>query len=136
MRIPCSRCLIAAGAVLALSSCASPPVPVRTVPLGEKVTTGHLAYAAYETQWLTHIGEGATQRVPQNRFFLVRVAITNTGADRLASPSLSVIDDSGGAYQELSDGAGVTNWIGLLRQLGKGDHASGYLVLDVTPTVY
>ena len=50
--------------------------------------------------------------MPQQRFFLVRVAITNSGGQPVVAPNLSVVDDKGNSYEELSDGQGVPQWIG------------------------
>lgn len=97
---------------------------------------GHLIYAAFETQWLSQIGEGVDARVPQQRFFLVRMAVTNSGGEAVAAPNLSVVDDEGRSYQELSDGQGVSQWIGFLRQLGPSDTAQGNLLFDVPPRHY
>jgi len=122
--------------LLGFTSCAQKAPPVRTFPLGERVMAGHLTYTAFETQWLTQIGEGTDARVPQHRFFLVRMAVTNSGGDPIAAPNLSVVDDNGNTYEELSDGQGVPQWIGFLRQLDKSDTAQGNLLFDVPPRHY
>ena len=119
-----------------LISCASKPASLRTYQLGEKVAVGHLIYSAFDTQWLTEIGEGMDARVPQQRFFLVRMAVTNSGGQPVAAPNLSVVDDKGTSYEELSDGQGVSQWIGFLRQLDASDTAQGNLVFDVPPRHY
>src|ERR1051326_4961984 len=136
MRISPRGLLLIAPVLCCLTSCTEKAAPPRTYGLGDKVTLGHLVYSAYETQWLTHIGEGAAQRVPQNRFFLVRMTIANSGNDTVTAPTLSVVDNSGGTVQELSDGEGVPQWIGFLRQLGKGATAQGNLAFDVPPRHY
>lgn len=125
-------------AVLALlTSCSrEKPVPVPTFSMGERVRVGHLVYAAFDTQWLPQIGSGLTARVPQNRFFLVRVSITNAGGSSAAAPDLSIVDDNGNSYEELSDGQGVPQWIGYLRQINAADTAQGNLVFDVVPRHY
>jgi Domain of unknown function (DUF4352) len=74
--------------------------------------------------------------VPQNRFFLVRIAVTNSGGESIASPNLSVVDDSGNSYQELSDGQGVPQWIGYIRQIAPADTLQGNLVFDIPPRHY
>jgi hypothetical protein len=124
------------SAALILISCSERTPPPRTYPLGEKVTLGHLVYSAYETQWLTEIGSGPDARVPQNRFLLVRMAVTNSSGQTIASPNLSVLDDAGNSYGELSDGQGVPQWIGYIRQINGSDTTQGNLVFDVPPRHY
>lgn len=122
--------------MLVLTGCTQKPPSVRTYPLGEKITVGHLVYSAYETQWLPAIGTGPDARIPQNRFFLVRVSITNSGGEGIAAPNLSILDDSGKSYPELSDGTGIPQWIGYIRQINQADTMQGNLVFDVPPRHY
>src|SRR5664279_1339062 len=73
--------LAVAAAACLLSFCGDSEekaYPVRTYNMGEKVTLGHIVYTVFETQWLTHIGAGADARVPQHRFFLVRLSALNS----------------------------------------------------------
>ena len=137
MRLTISRFRLASLAtLLAFTCCTERTPPPRTFPLGDRVTLGHLVYSAYETQWLTQLGSGADARVPQNRFFLVRLAVTNSGGESIASPNLSIIDDAGNSYEELGDGQGVPQWIGYIRQISQADTMQGNLVFDVAPRHY
>ena len=122
--------------LLALASCVQRTPPAHTFPLGEKVTLGHLVFSAFETQWLAQIGEGTEARVPQNRFLLVRVAVTNSGGDPIACPALTVVDDNGNSYSEISDGQGVPQWIGYIRQINQADTMQGNLLFDAPPRHY
>ena len=122
--------------LLALPSCAPKSTATRTYPLGEKVALGHLVYAAYETQWLTQIGTGTEARVPQNRFLLVRASVTNSGGEPIACPAVTVVDDSGNSYSEVSDGEGVPQWMGYIRQIKPADTMQGNLVFDAPPRHY
>jgi hypothetical protein len=110
--------------------------PVRTYNLGERVDLGHIVYTVFETQWLTHIGDGAAGRIPQNRFFLVRMSATNGLGTDVMVPNVSVEDDSGTRYPELSDGEGVPQWIGFLRNVKPAESAMGNLVFDAPPRHY
>src|SRR5262245_27037359 len=78
--------------------------PVRTFTMGERITLGHIVYTVYETQWLTHLGEAPEPRVPQNRYFLVRLSAVNGGGADVTVPNMSIEDDSGHSFPELSDG--------------------------------
>jgi hypothetical protein len=124
--------LCAAG----LASCVEHAWEVRTYPLGQKVTLGHLTYVAIETQWYPALGEGPGARAAQNQFLLVRVSVTNGGSAEAASPNLTVEDSAGRRYPELSDGEGVTDWIGALRLLAPADSLTGNAVFDVPPGHY
>lgn len=124
------------AALLIPTSCGENTYPVRTYTLGEKVQLGALIYNVFETQWLTQIGTGESARIPQNRFFLVRVSITNSGTSRVVAPNLTIEGLSGGSFPELSDGDGVPQWIGYLRQIDPADSTQGNVVFDAPPKEY
>jgi hypothetical protein len=113
------------------SSCADQAWEVRTYPLGQKVTIGHLTYAAIETQWYPALGDGPAARAAQNQFLLVRLSVANGGSTETAAPNLSVEDSTGHSFPELSDGEGVTDWIGTLHMLEPAGTLSGNAVFDV-----
>jgi len=121
---------------LLLSCSSNRPEPVRTFPMGDRVALGHLIYTVFEGQWLTQIGEGAAARIPQQRFFLLRMSITNSGADEVLAPNLTLVDDAGQPYGELSNGEGVPKWIGYLRPIKPAESAQGDLLFDVAPKHY
>src|SRR5215470_5860410 len=107
-----TRPLLLLAAILFTCCGGDKTLPVRTFNMGERVTVGHIVYIVYETQWMTHLGEGADSRVPQHRFFLVRMSATNGGSADLSVPTLAIQDDTGNTYTELSEGTGVPQWIG------------------------
>lgn len=108
----------------------------RTYPMGEKVAVGPFLYTVFETQWVTHLGMPPDEKVPQNRYFLVRVSIVNTGGNEVMAPTLSVEDDKGASYPELTANIGAPQWIGLLRQVHPADSIAGNLVFDCPPGHY
>ena len=124
--------------VLLLSSCGDGEraFPVRTYNMGERVELGHINYQVFETQWLTHMGEGVDARIPQQRFFLVRIAAINSGGADVAVPTMSIQDDSGTVYNELSDGTGVPEWAGYLRSVKPALAARGNIIFDAPPQHY
>jgi hypothetical protein len=130
--------LPAVGVCLALlsTSCADNKPKPRTYPMGQRVTLGHLIYTVFETQWLTHLGEGTAQRVPQQRFFLVRMSITNSGPTELAAPALTLLADNGDVVSELTNGEGVPQWIGALRQIKPAETLQGNVLFDAQPRQY
>jgi hypothetical protein len=110
--------------------------PVRTYSLGERVSLGHLNYQVFETQWLTHMGDGPDQRVPKNRFFLVRMSVTNGGGAEVIVPNFTIEDDSGTVYPEMSEADGVPQYIGYLRRLKTSESATGNALFDSPPRHY
>ncbi len=126
------------AAPLFLAGCSSAPAkpPISTYLLGEKVQLGRLSYTAFETQWLTQIGDGPTPRVPENRFFLIRLSAVNGGSQDAPVPNLTVEDDKGKSYDEVSDGEGVPQWAGYLRTVKPADTLQGNVVFDAPPGHY
>jgi len=123
---------------IGLTGCSSEPaqLPLMQYSMGEKVPVGHLTYTVFETQWATHFGEGVTARVPQNRFFLVRLSAVNGGVADAPIPNFTIQDDSGHTYSELTDGDGVPQWVGYLRSAKPADFLQGNVVFDAPPGHY
>jgi hypothetical protein len=121
-----------------LAACSSGPaqLPVIKYNMGEKAPVGHLTYTVFETQWATHLGEGITARVPQNRYFLVRLSAVNGGIADASIPNFTIEDDAGHTYNELSDGDSVPMWIGYLRSAKPADYVQGNVVFDAPPAHY
>jgi hypothetical protein len=136
MRLSGFASLALAG--LILGGCSSTPStpPPTTYLLGEKVQLGAISYTVFETQWLTHLGEGPTPRVPDNRFFLIRMAAVNGGSQDVSVPNLTIEDDKGKSYDELSNGEGVPQWAGYLRTVHPADTVQGNIVFDAPPAHY
>jgi hypothetical protein len=135
-RLPLSFAALIAA--LLLTSCGgdSKAYPVRTYNMGERIQLGHIVYQIFETQWMTHMGEGPDARVPQNRFFLVRMSAVNSAGNDLSVPTLTIQDDNGNTYTELSDGTGVPQWIGFLRSVKPAESAQGNALFDAPPRHY
>ena len=131
--------LAAAAAASLLSSCGDSEdkaSSVGTYNMGEKVTLGHIVYTVFETQWLTHIGAGADARVPQNRFFLVRLSAQNSLSSDIIVPNFALEDDNGNTYPELSSGEGVPQYFSYLRTVKGTDTVDGNAVFDAPPRHY
>ena len=75
-------------------------------------------------------------QVPQNRFFLVRISAVNSSGNDVILPRLSVEDDKGTSYPELTNDVGAPQWIGMLRQVHPADSIAGNLVFDCPPGHY
>jgi len=109
---------------------------LRTYSMGERVPLGHLIYTVFEREWMTQIGTGVDARIPQNRFYLLRVSVSNSGGSDAIIPTLALVDDGGATYPELENGEGVPDFIGSLRQLSPAGTAQGNLLFDVMPRRY
>lgn len=114
----------------------APPDSVRTYRMGEKVQVGNLIYTIYDNQWLTHAGEGPSARIPEGRFFVVRVSVTNSGAGSAVVPPMTITDDNGKEFNELPNGDQVPQWLGLLRSVKPADSLQGNVVFDCEPRRY
>lgn len=109
---------------------------VRVVPAGEKAIAGHLAYTVVDSQILTQLGDEANPRIPRDRFLLVQLGVTNSSNVDNPIPAIELVDDSGKTYNELADGTGVTNWLGVVRHVGPGQTERGDVAFDAPAAHY
>src|ERR1039457_2374154 len=125
-------------AVLAgmLGGCTPSAPKIVTYEMGRRVSVGHLVYTVFETQWLTQLGSGANVRIPEHRFFLVRLSAVNGGSEQMAIPNLTIEDDQGNSYDELPNGENVPQWVGYLRQAKPAESIDGNVAFDVLPRHY
>lgn len=125
-------------ACLAAGTGCAPVVPseIQLHRMGERVTAGSLVYIVFEDQWKAQLGQGADARVPKDRFFLIRLSVVNGGSTELMIPAMTLLDDSGQTYPELSNGDQVPDWTGYLRRLKPAETLQGMVVFDVPPKHY
>lgn len=127
--------LIALNIVFTGCSALSSSQP-RPYAMGDRIELGRLVYTVFETRWLPQIGEGPTARIPQNRFFLIRMSVGNTGSGEILLPNLSIEDDQGNSYPELSEGEGVPQFLGLLHPVTAAQPLAGNVLFDAPPQHY
>jgi hypothetical protein len=137
MRAPFLTLLLAVT-LLGLPACSpkEEEPALRTYLMGERVLMGHLIYTVFERQWMPQIGSGLDARVPQNRFYLLRVSVLNSGGADAIVPTISLVDDAGATFPEIENGDGVPDFIGSLRQVAPAETAQGNLIFDVLPKHY
>jgi len=135
MTIPRSTVLLLPLALL-LVGCQRESEQKLSYAMGERVTNGPLTYIVVESAWSTQLGELFTARVPQNRFLLISLSVTNGGGAPISLPLFTLEDGNGKQYKELSDGTGVTNWMGILRTIDPGQTQQGKLLFDVPLTAF
>jgi len=109
---------------------------IKTYNLGDRVQAGSLVFQVYEAKWQTQFGEGPTAKIPKNRFLVIRLNVVNSGATESMVPTLSLADDSGQTYVEMSDVEGLPQWLGFLRKLKPAESMQGNIVFDVSPRHY
>ena len=118
--------------------CGTDAPPARQTKMfqaGEKATVGPLTYTVVDTQTLPRLGDDPLNpRVPAERFFLVQVAVSNSGNADAPIPAMTLTDDSGKVYHELADGAGVPNWLGVVRRVGPSQTEHGNVLFDAPAT--
>jgi hypothetical protein len=121
-----------------LGACSSADKPAAKIyAAGEKAGVGPLTYAVVDTQIYPQLGDDpATARTPVNRFFVVQISVSNSSNADVPVPALTLVDDSGKTYSELSDGTGVTNWLGLIRKVEAGGTQLGNIVFDAPSRHY
>ena len=99
--------------------------------MGELASVGPVIYNVLETDWRTEIGQSLEQKIPEHKFLLIQLTITNSGNQDVAIPLLSLEDQQDNSYLEVSEVEGVANWLGLLRILDPASTMQGTIVFDV-----
>jgi hypothetical protein len=124
-------------AALALqTACIRTPPPPSVFHIGDKVQTGPLIYTVLETKWRAQIGEGPLARVPEHRFLVIHLTVTNSGAKDFDIPELTITDQAGRTDPESMDGRAIPYWIGMIRKLKPAYTLDGAIVFDVEPKSY
>jgi len=104
---------------------------------GDKATVGPLIYNVTDTEVTQQLGDDpSNERTPQDRFFLVKVSISNSGPDDQTIPAMTLVDDEGHNYTELSDGTGVQHWLGVVRKVRPTQTEQGVVLFDAPTKHY
>ena len=135
MRVSCLLPVALAFALLSCSTDDKVQAP-RLYRMGDRAQAGNLFYTVLDRQWRNEFGEGPAARLPENRFYLVRISVENNSATEAIVPGIELVDDSGAAFPELTDGDGVQDWIGNTRQVKPSVANQGYVLFDVQPKHY
>jgi hypothetical protein len=132
------RAMLALCFTLILAGC-SASAPERksvTFTAGDKASVEKLTYSVVDTQIFPHLGEEASPRVPQNRFYVVQLSVSNAGSEASPIPGMTLVDDSGKTYDELLDGTGVPHWLGVTRKVLANQTEQGSVVFDAPASHY
>lgn len=128
--------LCASAILIGCSSSAGGNSVIPNYSMGERAQAGQLIFTVFENRWLPQLGSEPNARIPNNRFLLLRLSIVNSGSNEAPVPPLTLIDDSGQRYSEVSDGDGVPQWIGYLRRMKPADTLTGNIVFDAPARHY
>jgi len=121
----------------ALSGCANKGNSNRIdYQMGERVTLGPLTYNVVETAWRSQLGDAFKVRIPEQRFLLVSISVTNGGGTEVSVPLLTLENHNGQSFLESDNGEGVENWFGLLRNLSPAQTQQGRMLFDVVLSSY
>ena len=104
--------------------------------MGEKVSFGKVTYNVIESAWRTQMGDQLNLRIPQQRFLLISISVTNSSGSDVSVPLFQLEGANGREYRELEDGRGVDNWFGLLRTISPAQTQQGRILFDVPLSSY
>jgi len=131
MRFEQYAMLLAVMSALILAGCAAVTPTERVHQMGELVTLGPVIYNVLETEWRAGIGEAISQTIPENRFLLIRMTVTNSGDRDVAIPLFTLEDQDGKTYLEESSVENLPDWLGLLRVIKPAATLQGRALFDV-----
>jgi hypothetical protein len=103
---------------------------------GDKAIVGPLVYSVTDTEVTQQLGDEPNPRNAQERFYLIKVSVTNSSSDDQSIPTMTLVDDAGHNYTELPDGAGVANWLGVVRKVRAAQTEQGVVVFDAPTKHY
>jgi Domain of unknown function (DUF4352) len=99
--------------------------------MGERINVGPLTYNVIESSWQNQLGSEFKMRIPDQRYLLITVSVTNGGGRDVSVPLLTLEGQNGTTYTEVDNGEGVPQWFGLLRTLNPAQTEQGRLLFDV-----
>ncbi|MEO8097398.1 MAG: DUF4352 domain-containing protein [Acidobacteriota bacterium] len=119
--------------LLILSACQQEKVSGvnKTFGMGERIDIGPFTYVVVEAGWASQLGEGFQVRSARERFLVVNLSVQNNSNAEVSIPMLSVEGSNGKTFQELSDGTGLSQWLGVLRGVAPSQPLQGRIVFDV-----
>ena len=82
-------------------------------------------------------GDPPDSRVPQHRFFLIRLSAVNSTSKEATVPNFTLEDDNGKVFSEITDDThAVPQYIGYLRRVKPAENAQGHALFDAPPRHY
>ncbi len=138
------RSFLFATTAVSLASCARESTDTearqrassKVFKMGERASVGLVTYNVLEASYVTQLGEAGKAHMPENRFLLVRMSITNGGAKEAELPLFRLVDDKGKEYSEVQNAEFVPGWFGIIRKVGPTQTEEGRILFDVSPRTY
>lgn len=138
------RAFLLAAASLSAISCAREgaesetkiKMASKTFKMGERAPVGLLTYNILEANFVSQLGDSGKSRIPEKRFLVIRMSITNGGAKEAEIPLFRVIDEAGTELGEVQDASFMSGWFGLIRKVGPTQTEEGRILFDVAPKNY
>ncbi len=136
--------LAGSGAALSLVSCAregaetesKAKLNAKTYKMGERAVVGALTYNVLEATYFTQLGEAGRSRLPEKRFLVIRMSITNGSGKEAELPLFRVVDDQGTEIGEVQEANFLSGWFGLIRKVGPTQTEEGRILFAVSPKSY
>jgi Domain of unknown function (DUF4352) len=129
-------CAFALALLLQFGCSRSTPVQAAGFNMGDRVQVGPLVYHVTEADWKTELGEFPAVRMPERKFLLIHLTVTNSGGETFTIPQGELQNSRSESFQELTDGTGVPEWLGLLRSVKPAATEQGVMVFDVPANAY
>jgi hypothetical protein len=108
----------------------------KTFKMGERASIGLLTYNILESTYFTQLGNSGKSRLPEKRYLVIRMSITNGGAKEAEIPLFRLIDDNNAEFSEIQEAEFLPGWFGLIRKVGPTLTEEGRILFDVSPKTY
>lgn len=108
----------------------------KTFKMGERASVGVLTYNVLESTYFTQLGDSGKSRIPEKRFLVIRMSITNGGAKEAEIPLFRLVNDKNDEISEIQEADFLAGWFGLIRKIGPTLTEEGRIVFDVSPKTY
>lgn len=138
------RAFLFATASVTLASCARDGAETeaniklasKTFKMGERAPVGLLTYNVLEASYSTQLGDSGKSKIPDRRFLVIRMSITNGGVKEAEIPLFRLLDDKGAELSEVQDASFLSGWFGMIRKVGPTQTEEGRILFDVAPKTY
>lgn len=128
--------VLALAAGLLLAGCGGSGASTVNAKLGEAIALGGIEHTILGAEWRTSIGQGTESRVPSQQFLVLKLAVANKDSATAEIASLRLVAANGQEYEELADGSGLPDWLGLVRSLSPRESRQGTVLFDAPRAVY